>query len=308
MAFRSAATNSGTAASPTVNAPSGVTDGDIVLICLSQDDNTGGGSVTCSGFTALYDVETATPDGRLTVLWKVASSEGSSYTVTRPNTTGDWHIASLAYSGRAASIDQSSTANETSSGSSPVTVTATTITPTADNADVVWVGGTAIPATGTTTWTAPSTYNNRADVADDDKFSGLLVCDITQTSATATGSVSGTMTYAFGTARGIGVIFSLLLAGPNITDQPDDVTATLPNPGSATFSITATGTGTLHYQWKKNGSNVGTDSNSYTASGLAMADDKSIITCVVSDDAGSSTSREALLTVRTVPPVFLFKA
>jgi len=52
--------------------------------------------------------------------------------------------------------------------------------------------------------------------------------------------------------------------------------------GSATFTVSASGSPTLHYQWRKNGSvNVGTDSSSYTISPVASGD-AGTYDCVVS--------------------------
>lgn len=95
-------------------------------------------------------------------------------------------------------------------------------------------------------------------------------------------------------------------AGPSITVQPQSVSTYVGN--TATFNVTATGTGTLHYQWKKNGSNVGTDSSSYTTPTLTMADNGAVYTVVVTDDNGSVTSNGALLTVYIVAAVAWIKA
>jgi hypothetical protein len=84
-------------------------------------------------------------------------------------------------------------------------------------------------------------------------------------------------------------------AGPTITSQPSSVAVYVGQ--TANFTISATGTGTLHYQWKVNGSNVGTDANSYTTGATVLADDGNQITCDVTDDNGTVTSATAILTV-----------
>ena len=82
---------------------------------------------------------------------------------------------------------------------------------------------------------------------------------------------------------------------PVITAQP---ASTAQYAGlTATFNISATGTGTLHYQWKVNGSNVGTDSSSYTTGALTPSNNRDSVTCVVTDNNGSTTSNAAILTV-----------
>ncbi len=96
-------------------------------------------------------------------------------------------------------------------------------------------------------------------------------------------------------------------AGPTITDQPDNITA---NDGApASFTVAATGAGTLTYQWRRNGTNV-TNGGAYSgataatlnisATTLAMNGDD--FDCVVTDTAGSVTSALATLTV-TPPPL-----
>lgn len=90
-------------------------------------------------------------------------------------------------------------------------------------------------------------------------------------------------------------------APPTITDQPDSVTVL--QGATANFSISATGTGTLHYQWKKNGVNDGTDSSSYSVSNAQPSDNGAVITCDVTDDIGTTNSAQALLTVVPVATV-----
>jgi RHS repeat-associated protein len=68
-------------------------------------------------------------------------------------------------------------------------------------------------------------------------------------------------------------------------------------PGDPTlFTVRASGQGTLHYQWKKGVSNVGTDSSSLTLP-VTAADDGAQISCVVSDSCASSPSAPATITV-----------
>ena len=55
---------------------------------------------------------------------------------------------------------------------------------------------------------------------------------------------------------------------------------------SVTFSATASGTATPHYEWYKNSASVGTDSTGYTTSSLNNGD---IIICLLSSSIGGST-------------------
>ncbi len=85
-------------------------------------------------------------------------------------------------------------------------------------------------------------------------------------------------------------------AAPSITTQPADSSV---SPGqSASFSVAASGTSPLVYQWQKNGATIaGATSASYSTPVTTAADDGEIFTVVVSNSAGKATSRAAKLTV-----------
>lgn len=70
---------------------------------------------------------------------------------------------------------------------------------------------------------------------------------------------------------------------------------------TATFSVKANGTVPLNYQWQKNGTNVGTNSATYTTPATTAADNKAIFRVTVSNTAGSMTSSPATLTVTSAP-------
>jgi alpha-tubulin suppressor-like RCC1 family protein len=88
---------------------------------------------------------------------------------------------------------------------------------------------------------------------------------------------------------------------PRITASP--APATLVAGQTATFSVTATGTGPLQYQWLRNGTAVpGATTASHTTPALTLADDGSRWSVQVSNAAGQATSEAALLSV-SQPPV-----
>lgn len=92
------------------------------------------------------------------------------------------------------------------------------------------------------------------------------------------------------------------LTGPVINTNP--VNAACYVSQTVNFSVAATTSGgTLHYQWKDDGSNVGTDSNSYTTAAAVASDNGAQITCAVSDDNGSNTSAAATWTVYPVSSI-----
>jgi len=84
-------------------------------------------------------------------------------------------------------------------------------------------------------------------------------------------------------------------SGPTVTDQPDNQNT---YPGEvATFTVAATTSGgSLSYQWKFNGSNVGTNSVTYTRT-TVIGDDLGLVTCDVTDSNGTTTTNAALLRV-----------
>jgi hypothetical protein len=86
---------------------------------------------------------------------------------------------------------------------------------------------------------------------------------------------------------------------PAITAQPVDQSVVQGQ--MATFSVAASGTAPLSYQWSKNGSPIAAaTSASYTTPATTLADDGSIYTVAVSNVVSSVTSASATLSVTTV--------
>lgn len=86
-----------------------------------------------------------------------------------------------------------------------------------------------------------------------------------------------------------------------ITTSPQSVSTTAGQ--TATFSVVATGTGTLSYQWLRDGADIaGATAASYTTAALTLADNGAKFSVRVTDaNASSATSAEAVLTVTAVP-------
>src|SRR5271167_1121191 len=79
---------------------------------------------------------------------------------------------------------------------------------------------------------------------------------------------------------------------------------TVPLGQTATFSVTATGTGTITYQWYKNGTPIsGATSSTYTTPPTVAGDSSAVFTVTVANSAGSVTSGPAKLTIQFPPPV-----
>src|SRR6516165_900109 len=89
-------------------------------------------------------------------------------------------------------------------------------------------------------------------------------------------------------------------AVPTITSQPVNQTVTAGQ--TATFTVAATGTAPLSYQWQKNGANIsGATSSSYSTAATTTSDNGSTYDVVVSNSAGTVTSNVATLTVNAAP-------
>jgi hypothetical protein len=89
---------------------------------------------------------------------------------------------------------------------------------------------------------------------------------------------------------------------PSITVQPAAATVTVGQ--TASFSVTATGTAPITYQWRKNGAAlVGATTFSYTTQATVTGDNGAQYSVVVSNSAGTITSSTALLTVSNAPSI-----
>ena len=90
---------------------------------------------------------------------------------------------------------------------------------------------------------------------------------------------------------------------PQITVQPVNQTVTAG--GTAMFSVTATGTAPLSYQWQNaaTATNIaGATSSSYSIANVTIGDSGMTFLVIVSNSAGSQTSNTVTLTVNPAPP------
>src|SRR5271166_2158477 len=88
---------------------------------------------------------------------------------------------------------------------------------------------------------------------------------------------------------------------PTITQQPASVTVTAGQ--TATFSVTATGTDPLTYQWLQGTTSItGATSASYATPATTTANSGTQYKVIVSNSVGSATSNVATLTVNAAPP------
>ena len=106
-------------------------------------------------------------------------------------------------------------------------------------------------------------------------------------------------------AQGSATLFRVQFTGgtaPAITTQPANQTVAQGQP--ATFTVAASGTAPLSFQWQRNQVNIsGATSSTYTLASAAFADNGARFRCVVTNAIGSATSNEATLTVNSPPAI-----
>jgi hypothetical protein len=123
---------------------------------------------------------------------------------------------------------------------------------------------------------------------------------VTVSDAGASSPFSTVLTATTNTAlRGIRLVPTASCTGVGIASQPSAATACLG--GSASFSVTATGTAPITYQWRRNGTNLsnggnlsGADSAVLSIAGV-LAGDYGNYDCVVTNACGTATSSAASL-------------
>ena len=138
---------------------------------------------------------------------------------------------------------------------------------------------------GTNVGTNSSTYTTAATTSADN---GARIQVKVSNSAGSTFSSIVTLTVNAATTK------------PTITTQPVNTTVSAGN--AATFTVAASGTAPLSYQWTKNGANVGTNSATYTTAATTSSDNGAQIQVTVSNSAGSTPSNTVTLTVTTTLP------
>jgi hypothetical protein len=179
-------------------------------------------------------------------------------------------------------------------------VTAPTIT-TQPASTTVTAGQTATFSV-TASGTAPLTYQWAKNGA---AISGATGSSYTTPATTSTDNGSQfvvTVSNSAGTVTSSAAVLTVNtpVVAPTITTQPNSQTITAGQ--TATFSLTASGTAPLSYQWAKNGAAIsGATGASYTTPATTSTDNGSQFVVTVSNSAGSVASAAATLTVTSSP-------
>jgi hypothetical protein len=184
-----------------VNKPSGVAVGDLLLLCIASDGFTKGVEiVTPAGWTNLVNETPTAGDGQnYFVAWRIADgSEGSSFSGSVPGSGGFWACCCARFSGcdTTTPIDASADTVHTTADSAPQTVVSPSITTTVDNTLLVHVAmldTSAAGGKGSATWTAPTGFTSKQTFSDSGHgwtYSNFYVSTGPQASAGASGTIS----------------------------------------------------------------------------------------------------------------------
>ncbi len=147
--------------------------------------------------------------------------------------------------------------------------------------------------------TAPLSYQwkkDNANVSDGGRIQGALTQTLTISNVQPgdAGSYSAVVKNAAGSATSVAASLAVLVP-PAITTQP--ASQTVSAGATVVFSVTATGTSPLKYQWKRNGIDVPGGTGPTLTINNVSANQAGTYTVAVSNTAGSLTSAPATLTV-----------
>jgi hypothetical protein len=252
-------------------------------------------SVT-AGQTATFSV-TATGDAPLSYQWYMngaaAGTDSNTFSIAQ---------ATIGQTGAQIYVLVSNAGGSATSATVTLTVNATATAPaiTQQPANATVTAGQTAAFSVAATGTAPLTYqwfmNGTAAGTNSNMFS------IAQTTTGQTGAqIYVKVSNTTGSATSNTVTLTVNPAAPispTITTQPTNLTVTAGQ--SATFTVTATGTAPLTYQWFMNGTAVGTNSNTYTISQTTLGQTGAQIYVTVTNTPGTATSQTVTLTVNAV--------
>ena len=198
--FSSAAGQGG---SVSVAQPSGLSSGDLLVMVLASDNNVSTISLPV-GFNMsgiAYDNASGADTQTLAIATKIATvSEPLNYSVNVSTTgSGSLSVGMLRIPGGGTIKVLAAASPASTVTTKPVTVTSPTITPTSNNNLILWVAtGDTDTSANNYTYTVPSGMTAQVGPVNDGNWTSLQVASKAQTTAAATGALSGTVTYSVG--------------------------------------------------------------------------------------------------------------
>ena len=237
--------------------------------------------------------------GAASAAFTAGSGQTSRWSNSQSNSSGAASTKSVATTGTATTswtCSNSSRLALSALALAPSSTAATAPTITTQPASQTVTAGSSVTFSVVASGTSPFTYQW--------KFNGTAISGATSTSYTIAsaqsanaGSYTVTVTNTAGSATSNAATLTVnaVATAPTITTQPASQTVTAGS--SVTFSVAASGTSPLTYQWKFNGTAIsGATNASYTIASTQSSDAGSN-TVTVTNSAGSATSNAATLTV-----------
>ena len=161
--------------------------------------------------------------------------------------------------------------------------------------------GQTAPFSVTASGTAPLTYHWKKNGS---AIAGATAASYTTPATTASDSGSLFTVVVSNSAGSVTSSAATLtvVSPPRITTQPQSLTVTAGQ--TASFSVVATGTAPLTFQWRRNGVAItGATGASYTTPATTLGDSGSVFDVVLVNSAGTVTSSPATLTVQSLPQI-----
>jgi hypothetical protein len=248
-----------------------------------------------AGQTATFNIA-ATGTSPITYQWSkngaaVSGATSSSYT-TPAETTADNNAKFTVAVGNSAGIATSNAAMLTVT--SPVVAPSITSQPASQTVIAGKTASFAVAATGT----SPMTYQWSKNGAAISGATSSIYTTPAETTADNNAKFTVAISNSAGSATSNAATLTVTSAtvAPAITAQPASQSVIAGK--TASFSVTASGTAPMTYQWSKNGTAIsGATSATYTTPAETTADNTAQFTVAVSNSAGSATSNAAVLTV-----------
>jgi hypothetical protein len=239
----------------------------------------------------------ATGTAPLSYQWYVnsaaAGTNSSNYTIA---------AATVAQTGAQIYVTVTDAAGSVTSATVTLTVNATATAPaiTQQPSSITVNAGQPAAFSVAATGTAPLAYewfmNGTASGTNSSTFS-IAQATTAQNGAQIYVKVTNTAGYATSNTVALTVNPAAPTA-PAITQQPTNATVTAGQP--ATFTVAASGTAPLTYQWFFNGSAAGTNSSTYTISQTTLGQTGAQIYVTVTNAVNTATSQTVTLTVNAV--------
>lgn len=307
----SAAISGATGSSYTVASADSTAAGSYFVRITNAGGTVDSNSVTLTIAAATAPRITAQPSSKT-----VSAGSSATFSVTASGTaplTYQWYKDGVAVSGATSSTLTVSSVTSAKAGGYYVTVTNGSGSTTSSTATLTVVTAPVIttqPASQSVDLNSPATFTvvaSGSGLSYQWYKNGLAVSGATGASYTVLSTIANEGEYRVKVTNSAGSVTSniarLTVVGPpTITTQPGGTTVGVGS--TATFSVVASGTGSLTYQWYKNGAAIsGATGTSYTTPATVTGDNSATFYVRVTNSAGTTQSNTVTLTVDQAPVI-----